>query len=119
MNPESPAYFTSVILIYFAQKWLKGRPAYATFVQMMPGAAKWAHRFVAAVGASIAAIGIHITFDGSASAGWAFHGTIPDVWTMLHAGWDWIEIFAGQQGIYEMTKPRPWLPAPPTNGGGA
>lgn len=117
MGTESPTYFTSVVLIYFAQKYLKTLPAYATFVEMMPGAAKWAHRIVAAIGATIAAIGIHVTFDGNATEGWHFAGTIPDVWTMAHAGWDWIKVFAGQQAIYEMTKPRPWTMFPPAPGG--
>ena len=114
---EFSADFTSAILIYFAQKYLKTLPGYARFVEAMPGAAKWAHRCVAAAGAVIAAVGVHISFEGNAAQGWHFSGTIPDVWTMAHAAWDWLKVYATNQWIYESTKPKPWTPAPPPAGG--
>lgn len=101
---EVVPYLTSAILIYFAQKFLKGRPAYATFVTAMPGAAKWAHWLVAGVGATFAALGIHVTSTWTASDGGHIQFAVPGLWAMLHAAWDWIRVFALQQFAYEATR---------------
>jgi hypothetical protein len=94
-------YFTSGILIYYAQKYLKHFPIYAAFVKAMPGAEKWAHRAFALLASAVAAFGIHTTFEGSFEQGWHFAGTIPDGWTLLHSAWDLIKVFSFQQFVYD------------------
>lgn len=105
---EVVPYLGAAATIVFIQRWMKTQPWYSTTIQKMPGADKWAHRAVAAVGAFIAAIGIHISFAGDWMTGWTFKGSIPDIWTLLHAFSDWFKVYVLQQYAYDSTrKPEP------------
>ncbi len=110
---EVVPYMTTAAGIYFTQKWLKTRPAYAEFVQALPGAAKWAHRAVAMIGSVIAAVGIHFTYTGTLQAGGTLQFLIPSLWDMAHAVSDVGKVFLLQQWGYEMAKPKQWTPFPP------
>ncbi len=107
---EVVPYLTSAAIIVYVQQWLKTRDLYATLEHNFPGAAKWTHRMVAAVGAGGMAIGIHVTFMGDASTGWHFSGTIPDVWTMLHAIGDFGKVYVLQQYMYDSTRKPSLMP---------
>lgn len=107
---EVVPYLTSAGLVVYAQKWMKTRPLYTTLVEQFPGANKWAHRLVAALGATIAALGIHVSFAGDYQSGWTFHGSIPDLWTMVHAGSDWVKVYVLQAIVYDATKQPPYSP---------
>lgn len=48
------------------------------------------------------ALGIHITFTGSASAGWAFSGTIPSLWVILTGLFHWAAQFIYQETGYSV-----------------
>lgn len=101
---------TAAATIVFIQKWLKTKRVYAIFVQEFPGADKWAHRFVGAVGAIIAAAGIHITFNYNADVGGTFSGTIPSLTNMVHGLYDWYRVYIFQHAIYSMIKEPAYQP---------
>lgn len=115
--PEAPTevmpYLTTSALIYFAQKWMKQMPWYAKFVEVMPGAAKWAHRLIAGLGSVIAAVGIHISVEGDADHGWKILTTIPALIVLLNVSWDAVKTFTLQQMIYDVSKPKQWTVEPP------
>lgn len=99
-------YWTAVGGIYFLQKYLKVFKFYQKFVDTFPGADKWAHRAFAGVAALIVSLGIHIATEGDATAGWTVHISIPNVLSLWHSLGDWLEIFTGQQIVYELSKPK-------------
>ena len=101
---EVVPFLTSAATIMYVQRWLKSRNAYAVFVQAMPGLDKWAHWAVAALGSLIAAAGIHITFAGDYSHGWAFQGTIPDLMSVVHGAGDWANVYILQEWAYDTTR---------------
>lgn len=98
-----PVITAAAVVVYF-QRALKGFKWYKNFVDALPGADKWAHRLFAAIGALVAAVGIHVTFTGSILAGGTFTGTYPDLWTMLHGLGEWIRLYIFQQLAYDATK---------------
>jgi len=108
MNPNAASevvpFLTSGALIMYAQRWLKSRENYMKLVQAIPMADKWIHRIVAATGAFVAAIGIHVTFAGTFDAGWTFHGTIPNGWELLHGAGDVVKVYILQQLSYDATR---------------
>lgn len=91
-------------LIYFAQKWLKGRSFYDPLVKALPGADKWAHRGIAFLGTLIAVLGIHLTLTGNSSEGWQFAANVPPLAKMIAALFHGVEIFTFQQFTYEVTR---------------
>ena len=103
-DPQLTNHVTSAILIVYAMKWAKSQAWYQKLCAMAPGADRWFHRTVAAIGAFIAAIGVHVVFDGNATAGYTFHGTIPPLMAMVSAGWDWVQVFAMQQLAYDASR---------------
>jgi hypothetical protein len=107
---EIVPYLTTAAVIVYAQRFLKTTRVYEQFVAAMPGADKWAHRLVAGIGAFVAALGIHMTFAGDFSNGWAFSGTIPNGWELLHGLADFVKVFALQQWAYDSSKQWPTFP---------
>jgi hypothetical protein len=101
---EVVPYLAAAATIVYIQKWLKSFGWYSALVQAIPGADKWAHRTVAGVGSFIAAVGIHLSFSGDWTAGWTFHGSIPDGWTLLHASGDWFKVYVLQQYTYDSSR---------------
>ena len=106
---EVVTFLSSPLFIVYLQKFLKTTDAYGAFVKAVPGADKWAHRIVAGLGALIVGVGIHVTFDGDAMTGWTFHGTIPNLWTLLHGFYDVVRVFALQQWFYDASKQPPYV----------
>lgn len=105
-------YLVSAFAIYFVQKWFKTQSWYAKFVEVFPGAMKWAHRFIGAAGSLLFALGIHFTIEGDALHGWRILTSIPPLHEMLDVLVDWSNMFILQQGIYEVAKPRQYVPMP-------
>lgn len=101
---EVVPYLTSAALIMYAMRYLKTFDFYGRFVEAFPAADRWVHRMVAGVGALVAAIGIHVSFQGDFNTGWTFHGTIPDINTIIHGGWDWTKVYVLQQFAYDTTR---------------
>lgn len=98
------ATMLSGALIYFAQKWLKGRSFYDPMVKAVPGADKWAHRGIAFIGTLIAVLGIHLTLTGNSADGWQFAASVPPVAKLVESVIHGIEIFTFQQFTYEVTR---------------
>lgn len=48
------------------------------------------------------ALGIHVTFTGSAAQGWSFVGTIPSVWTILVGLFHWAVQYVYQETGYSI-----------------
>lgn len=113
MTPDTAAgatpYLTAAGLVVYAQRWMKTQDAYREFIVAFPGADKWAHRAVAAVGALAAAIGIHWTYTGAWETGWQIHLAIPAGWTLLHGLTDFTKVFVLQQLAYDATRQPPWV----------
>lgn len=95
---------TSSAVIVYIQRWCKQFNWYKLFIEKVPIADKYLHRAIAGIASFIAAIGIHITFDGDMNTGWKVAGFIPDVWTMIHGTWEFISVFALQQYMYDSSK---------------
>lgn len=107
---EVVPYLTSAATIVAIQKWLKTTEFYAKFVAAFPGADKYAHWIVAGVSSIIAAAGIHLTWNWSATAGGTFSGTVPSVLDMLHGLADFFKVYILQHTIYEGTNKAPYMP---------
>lgn len=103
-STEIVPYFTTAALIVYAQKYLKTFKLYTTFVEHFPGADKWAHRFIAAVGAVWVALGLHFTYAGSADVGYQFHLVTPAAIQMLHGLGDFLKVYVLQQVIHDGTQ---------------
>lgn len=58
------------------------------------------HRIVSLVAAALIALGIHITFTGSASAGWSGTFQIPSLYVMLVGLFHWGAQFISQETVY-------------------
>lgn len=101
---EVVPYLTSAVLIVYAQKFMKTRDVYIKFVESMPGADKWAHRLIAAIGVAVSAAGIHYTYMGDYTTGWIVHINIPDIWTVLHGLTDFVKLYTLQQFAYDVTR---------------
>lgn len=101
---EIVPYFTTAALIVYAQKYLKTFGIYNTFVEHFPGADKWAHRFVAGIGAIWVALGLHFTYAGSADSGYQFHLVTPAAVQMLHGLGDFLKVYVLQQVIHDGTQ---------------
>ncbi len=106
---EVVPYLASSGSIMYLQRCLKGHPLYQRFVAAFPGADKWAHRFIAAVGALIAAVGIGYTFDWTAAAGGQVLITIPNLTALRHGLWDFSVVYLFQQGWYDATIAKPMI----------
>lgn len=102
--------------IYYFQKWMKSRQWYGRFVQVFPGADKWAHRFIPLLGATMATLGIHYTWSGTLFNGGTLTVMLPPLQQMVagigHFGLDVGGIFGVQQTIYECSNQRGFVPAP-------
>src|SRR5688572_17264312 len=101
---EVVPYLAAGALIMYVQAWLKRFGWYKKFVTAFPAADKYVHRMVAAVGAFIAAVGIHYTFQGDASTGWQVHINIPNATQLWHGAWDFVNVYIFQQLSYDVTR---------------
>jgi len=105
---EIVPYLTTSLAIVYIQKAMKyswlTRSAYDSFVSHVPGADKWAHRLVAAVGALWVALGLHFVYEGAPDVGYQFHLITPAVTSMLHGVGDFVKVFLLQQGMYDATQ---------------
>jgi hypothetical protein len=101
-------WIASGMALYYLQKWLKGRKAYANFVTVFPGADKWAHRFVPFAGAILATLGIHYTWNGTIVGGAEIIVTLPPLQQMVaglgHFGFDVGGIYGIAQSCYEFSR---------------
>lgn len=71
------------------------------FKFLQPGQ-KSVNRIVSVLVAGGIAIGIHVTFTGSASQGWSGTFSIPSVWTMLVAAFHWASQYIYQETGYSI-----------------
>lgn len=115
----APYFFTGASIV-IAQKWMKTRQFYARFVVAFPGADKWAHRYVALLGAMIGAAGIHYSWNYDVFHGGSIMAQLPPLVALLenlwHAGTDLAKVLLTQQILYESTHQLPY--APPAGTGG-
>lgn len=112
---ELISQITSSAIVVYAIHWLRSLPWARRFIAWLPFADATIHRLLSLVGAIIAALGIHIAFEGNAAIGWHFAGTIPPVVVMLHDAWHIANSYALNQLIYDGVVRQKDLPAvPPT-----
>lgn len=111
MNPETEVvpYLAAGALIMYVQRWMKRFGWYQRFVEAFPAADKRVHQLVAAVGALIAALGIHYTFQGDASSGYQLHVNIPNLTQLAHGGWDFLNVYIFQNLAYDATRTKEQL----------
>ena len=106
MNPEGEVvpYLAAGALIMYTQRWLKRFDWYSRFVIAFPAADKYVHRGIAGLGAFVAAVGIHYTFQGDSASGWQLHINIPNVSGLMHGTWDFVNIYIFQELSYDVTR---------------
>lgn len=106
MDTLSPYLITGGLIVY-AQRWMKSFQWYQQFVKAVPGADRWAHRIVAAVGSLLGALGIVLTWQGDPLTGWTVTAAVPALSVLLRGGLNFLVTFGTQQIIYDMTRTRP------------
>ena len=106
MDPQGEIvpYLAAGALVMYVQSWLKRFGWYKQFVVAFPAADKYVHRTVAGLGSFVAAVGIHYTMQGDASSGWQIGIMIPNVTTLMHGAWDFVNVFIFQQLAYDVTR---------------
>lgn len=62
--------------------------------------ARVANRAASIIVAFFIAVGIHLTFTGSAGSGWVFNGSIPPLYTILVAMFHWASQYIFQETGY-------------------
>ena len=90
--PEGSFYshLTNSAIVVAMIQWLKGTARYKRFAAWLPIADKKVHIIASMVGAGASSFGIHGAVTGSLLAGGVYSFTLPPLWVMLHAGWDWV-----------------------------
>lgn len=104
METDVLPVLTSAGLIFYFMRWLKTFDWYSKFVEAFPLADRWVHRMVAGLGSLFAALGIAVAYHGDISAGWEINIQIPNLSTLISAGWHWVQVFTAQQVIYDGTR---------------
>lgn len=110
MDTEVMSTLTSAGMIFYFMRYLKTFDAYGQFVKAFPLADRWVHRMVAGMGSLIAALGMTVAYHGDASTGWQINISVPNLETLLHAGWQWVQVFTAQQMAYDATRRPPSMP---------
>ena len=108
---EVPTYLGSAMVIMYVQRAIKSREWYQAFVKAVPGADKWAHFLVAALG-SLAAVGLTYKLDYDAAKGGTVVLNLPALGAALHALKDFLFTYGSQQVLYESTRKPEAVPVP-------
>lgn len=95
----------SAVVVYFIQ-WLRGTTRYRQAAAWLPIADGKVHFLVSALGALASGVGMHWAVDGNVSAGWHLALTIPPLWVIFHATWDWVQQLALNQLTFALAVQR-------------
>ena len=88
------SHLTNSALVVLLLQWLKGTAGYQKFAAAMPIASKKVHVLLSVLGAGGSALGMHSAVAGSVGAGYVLTLSIPPLWAVFHAAWDWVQQIA-------------------------
>ncbi len=94
------SHVTNSALVVYGLEWLKGTERYQKLCKAVPIADEKVSVFMSAVGAFAASVGMHGAVEGSAALGWHLALTIPPLWAIFHAVWDWGQQMAMNQIVF-------------------
>lgn len=96
------SHLTNSALVVYALEFLKRTRWYRRFAAWLPIEEKKVHVCMSALGAAATGIGMHGAIEGSAVLGWHLSFTIPPLWVILHAAWDWGQQLALNQIVFAL-----------------
>ncbi len=94
------SHVTNSALVVYGLEWLKGTERYQRLCKAVPIADEKISVVMSGLGAWATAIGMHGAIEGSAALGWHLALTIPPLWVIFHAVWDWGQQFALNQIVF-------------------
>jgi hypothetical protein len=102
MPVSALSHLTNSMLVVYALEWLKGTATYRRFAQALPLEMASVHVLMSAIGALATSLGMHGAVQGTTAAGWSLTLTIPPLWILLHAAWEWAQQLALNQIVYAL-----------------
>lgn len=100
------SHLTNSAMVVYGLQYLKGTAGYRRFASSLPVADEKVHVFMSAIGAFGTAIGMHGAIEGSAALGYHIAVSIPPLWVVFHALWDWGQQLALNQIVYALAVQR-------------
>lgn len=100
METSFLSHFTNSVLVVYGLQWLKGTARYQRLAAWLPIADHKVHILMSGIGAAASALGMHGTASGSYVSGWQLVLSIPPLWILAHAIWDWLQQMAANQFIF-------------------
>lgn len=94
------SHITNSAVVVYGLEWLKGTERYQKLCKAMPIADEKVSVFMSGLGAFVTALGMHGAIEGNAALGWHLALTIPPLWIVMHAAWDWAQQFALNQIVF-------------------
>lgn len=94
------SHVTNGVLVVYCLQWLKGTARYRRFAAWLPMAEGKVHLLFSMIGAFATAVGMHGAVEGNTVLGWHIMLSIPPLWVLLHAIWDFARQLAVNQIVF-------------------
>lgn len=96
------SHLSNAALVVIALQYVRSTRLYQRFANWLPIANGKVHVIMAGLGGAATSLGMHGSAQGSVTKGWSILLTIPPLWLVLHAIWDWVNQCAIQWFAFKL-----------------
>jgi hypothetical protein len=106
MEVSPLSHVTNAALVVYILQYLKRTEWYQRFATALPLANDRVHVGMSALGAFATSVGMHVAVEGNSDAGWHLMLSVPPLWVLAHALWDWAQQMSLNQIVFALAVQR-------------